>query len=159
MLARTEFLLLLDVDAFPISDEWLPAVLGPLRAGATVAGGHIHRDYVHPSYLAMRMRDFVARRHSFTVVGRWEKGVKGGAEGFRDAGEDISIRERAEFGPEATHLLPVTSTRGPGLLGTVFGDVVYHNFFSTGYGRSSTWTDETSSAWAEAVERYVERPG
>ncbi len=90
------------------------------------------------------------------MVGRWRKGVTAGADGFRDAGEDISIRERAQFGPQATHLIPVTSTRGPGLLGTVFGDVVYHNFFSTGYGGSSEWSDETTSAWTEAVAKYVD---
>ncbi len=156
LLVRTEFLVLLDVDAFPFSDGWLPAVLEPLRAGATVAGGHIHRNYVHPSFLAMRMRDFVRRRHSFTVVGRWHRGVTAGEGGFRDAGEDISIREREQFGPGATHLIPVTSTRGPGLLGTVFGDVVYHNFFSTGYGGSSEWSDETTSAWEDAVAEYVD---
>lgn len=153
--ARTEFLVLLDVDAFPLSDAWLPTVLDPLRAGCTVAGGYIHREYVHPSYLAMRTRDFVTRRHSFSMVGRWRKGVKGGGEGFRDAGEDISLREREQFGPATTHFVPVSETRGPGLLGTVFGDVVYHNFFATGYGAARDRTEQTSAAWDEAVARYV----
>jgi glycosyltransferase involved in cell wall biosynthesis len=152
---RTEFLVLLDVDAFPLSDRWLPEVLDALRSGCTVAGGHVHRQYVHPSYLAMRTRDFVTRHHSFSVVGQWRKGVKGGGEGFRDAGEDISVRERERFGPETTHLVPVTSTKGPGLLGTVFGDLVYHNFFSTGYGPAAQRKDQTTSAWDEAVARYV----
>jgi glycosyltransferase involved in cell wall biosynthesis len=154
---RTEFLVLLDVDAFPLSDEWLPAVLDPLRAGCTVAGGHIHRQYVHPSYLAMRTRDFVTRRHSFSMVGQWRKGVKGGGEGFRDAGEDISVRERERFGPDTTHFVPVTETRGPGMLGTVFGDLVYHNFFATGYGTAKDRTEQTGAAWDDAVARYVER--
>lgn len=153
---RTEYFVLLDVDAFPISDRWLDEVLDALRAGATVAGGHIHRQYVHPSYLAMRTVDFARGRHSFAMVGRWRKGVKGGGEGFRDAGEEISVRERARRGPDATHLVPVSSTRGPGLLGTVFGELVYHNFYSTGYGRSKDWTDDTASAWSEAVDRYVD---
>ncbi|MGZ4675043.1 MAG: glycosyltransferase family 2 protein [Acidimicrobiia bacterium] len=155
---RTEFLLLLDVDAFPISDRWIPEVTDALRAGATVAGGHIHREYVHPSYLAMRTRDFVLRGHSFATVGRWFKGITAGADGFRDAGEDISIRERQLYGAATTHLVPVTETRGPGLLGTVFGDVVYHNFFTTGYGAAADRTDETAAAWSEAVRRWVE-PG
>jgi hypothetical protein len=153
---RTEFLVLLDVDAFPLSDDWLPTVLDPLRAGCTVAGGHIHRQYVHPSYLAMRTRDFVNRSHSFSVVGRWYKGIEAGSNGFRDAGEDISIREREQFGPETTQLIPVTETRGPGLLGSVYGDVVYHNFFATGYGAAANRTHETSQAWQEAVARYVD---
>jgi glycosyltransferase involved in cell wall biosynthesis len=156
--ARSEFLILLDVDAFPLSDAWLPAVLDPLRAGCTVAGGFIHREYVHPSYFAMRLRDFVERKRSFATVQRWHPGVEAGAAGFRDAGENISLLERAEFGEQTTHFIPVSSTRGPGLLGTVFGDVVYHNFFTTGYGAAADRADQTSQAWHEAVERYVTTP-
>jgi len=152
----TEFFVLLDVDAFPFSDRWLPEVLDALRAGASVAGGHVHREYVHPSFLAMRTDDFARRKHSFTVVGKWRKGVKGGGEGYRDAGEDISLRERARRGAAATYFVPVTEKKGPGMLGTVFGDVVYHNFFSTGYGPAKDWTDRTEGAWAEAVARWVE---
>jgi glycosyltransferase involved in cell wall biosynthesis len=156
---RTEFLVLLDVDAFPFSDAWLPEVLDALRAGATVAGGHIHREYVHPSYLAMRTADFVTRKHSFAIVGKWRKGVKGGGAGFRDAGEDISVRERERFGPGATHFVPVTEKRGPGMLGTVFGDLVYHNFFATGYGPASERTEQTTGAWTDAVARWVDVGG
>lgn len=156
LMVETEFLVLLDVDAFPLSDRWLPEVIDALRGGCTVAGGHVHRQYVHPSYFAMRTRDFVSRDHSFSIVGEWKKGVKGGGEGFRDAGEDISVRERERFGPETTHLIPVTSTRGPGMLGTVFGDLVYHNFFSTGYGPAAQRTAQTNAAWDDAVARYVD---
>lgn len=155
MSVRSEYLVLLDVDAFPFSEDWLPTVLEPLKSGCTVAGGFIHREYVHPSFLAVRTRDFVARGHSFGTVGKFYRGDRERSKRFLDAGENLSLRERARFGPETTHFVKVSETRGPGLLGTVFGGVVYHNFFSTGYGGSSEWGDETAAAWDEAVARYV----
>ena len=79
--ARTSVVVALDVDAFPISDQWLSRLTTPLDEGATVVGAHggevldrlsrdvppewRGRDFVHPCCLAMRLRDFVARDHSF----------------------------------------------------------------------------------------------
>ena len=38
--ARTRIVIALDVDAFPISDTWLPRLAAALDSGATVAGAH-----------------------------------------------------------------------------------------------------------------------
>lgn len=121
LLATTEFVVALDVDAFPISDKWLPTVLGRLQAGAVVAGGADRRGFVHPSFLAMRRLDFVDKRHTFVAQYTGELGVDGW-----DVGELISVRERGRLG-----LIPVTSQFGPPPIGSVFGDIVYHNFYGS----------------------------
>ena len=139
LLARTEFVVALDVDAFPVSDRWLPAVLDLLRDGAMVAGGRGPRDIVHPSFLAMRRRRFVLGRHSF--VPRYAGEL--GADGW-DVGERISIRERGRLG-----FLPVTFQYGPPPIGTVYGDVVYHNF----YGVRHLLETDPDSALVDGLSR------
>jgi glycosyltransferase involved in cell wall biosynthesis len=150
LLAETEFVVALDVDAFPIRDGWLDLVLRPLRGGAEVAGAHLHRDYVHPSFLAMRLARFVLRGYSFRAR------VRGGRM-IWDTGEGISVLEK-----ERVHLIERTSLRGPGDLGSVFGGVLYHNFYATRFGRTDrdrlgpVERDEPARAWAEAVATYLD---
>ena len=57
----------------------------------------------------------------------------------------------------------MTSQRGPGDVGTVFGDLVYHNFYATRFGATSERTldevvgvEEPELAWEEALRRYVQ---
>lgn len=147
---RTEIAIALDVDAFPIADRWLPTLVD-LLADAEVAGARPHppatmygRSYVHACCLAIRTRDFVAKRHSFRPRAQeW------------DVGEGITLRAA-----NAAFLAP-THIRGPGHVGTVFGDVVYHNFYSVRFSVTDAekidWVDrsEPELAWAEAVERYL----
>jgi GT2 family glycosyltransferase len=152
-LARTEFAVALDVDAFPIADEWLVRVLEPLRVdGKLVAGGRLtdnenyrRRPYVQPCYLAMRRSTFARRRLSFRS--------KPGA----DTGEAITQK----LGIEAAAFIDQTEVRGPGPIGSVFGDVVYHNFFTTRFRRGDDVpldgieADDPRLAWSEAVDRWV----
>jgi glycosyltransferase involved in cell wall biosynthesis len=147
----TEFAVALDIDAFPISDEWLPKLLQGLDGGADVAGAcqkppatMFGREYIHPCCLAMRTRDFVTKRHSFRPrADEW------------DVGEGISVHSERIAG------LPPTSIRGPGAVGTVFGDVVYHNYYSVRFSLTDAdridWVDrgEPELAWSEAVARYL----
>ena len=72
---------------------------------------------------------------------------------YMDVGEALSHMLSVIYGSGAIHRIPVTSTRGPGPIGTVFGDVAYHNFASThGQGEHKRWAAE---AWAGAVEQYL----
>ncbi len=153
--ARTEFVVSLDVDAFPFRESWLDAVLDPLRAGAAIAGGE-YRAYAHPSFCAMRLRTFVERGHSFLARYRGEAGSTGW-----DVGERISLIERSRG---ACHLIPVTSVRGPGPLGTIFGGVVYHNFYAVRHLREAdpeaklddlVRRSDAIAAWTEATERLL----
>jgi glycosyltransferase involved in cell wall biosynthesis len=156
LLARTEHVVVLDVDAFPIRASWLEVLLQPLSEGAHVVGGETCRPYAHPSCLAMRLDRIVERRHSFMARYPGELGRTGW-----DVGELVSMRE-----PGAVCILPATSVRGPGTVGTVFADVVYHNFYATRHqAESDPATAEldggirqhdASTAWADAVARYLD---
>lgn len=151
---ETEFVVALDVDAFPLHDDWLERLLAPLSEGAQVSGARLNREYVHPCCWAMRMARFVERGHSFRshYVPRTEDRDASG-----DSGEEISTAEAPNL-----HFFEVTSQRGPGDVGTVFGDLVYHNFYATRFNATSDQTldhvvgvDDPGQAWEEALERYV----
>lgn len=162
--ARTRSVVALDVDAMPISQAWLPMLLDALHGGATVAGvqGGVHRDlartdlpeewrdrpdFVHPCCLAMRLRRFVYRRHTFRktrIDGR-----------LADPAERIADRE------ERLYFLEPTSVRGPGSLGQVHGGIVYHNAYGTRHRKEAmdlidgVSAEDAAAAWDEAVARYL----
>lgn len=158
LLVGTTYAIALDVDAFPITDDWVNRVLEPLRNGAEVSGARLNRSYVHPCCLAMRTRRFVERGHTFRsdYVPRTEESDASG-----DVGESISEREDGHLA-----FFEPTEQRGPGDVGTVFGGIVYHNFYSTRFGATSASVlddavtrADPEAAWAEAVARYaVEAP-
>jgi glycosyltransferase involved in cell wall biosynthesis len=154
LLSRTEHVVALDIDAFPIRADWLDVLQAPLRDGATVSGARAQRDYAHPCCLMMRLDRFVARRHTFSPnVGDWRPERLGGEEW--DTGESISRRE----GDDHLALLPRTHFRGPGHLGSVFGDVVFHNGASVrllaGDRVQGIEMTDVQASWSEAVARYV----
>jgi hypothetical protein len=154
LLCETEFVVALDVDAFPLHDDWLERLLAPLDAGAMVSGARLNREYVHPCCWAMRTARFVEQGHSFRshYVPRSE-----GRDASGDVGEEISAHEAPNL-----HFFDITSQRGPGDVGTVFGDLVYHNFYATRFNATSEPTldgvvaaDDPGEAWEDALRRYV----
>jgi glycosyltransferase involved in cell wall biosynthesis len=154
LLAETEFVVALDVDAFPLHDDWLERLLAPLDEGAQVSGARLNREYVHPCCWAMRKARFVEQGHSFRSH---YQPREAGRDASGDVGEDISAAEAPRL-----HFFEVTSQRGPGDVGTVFGDLVYHNFYATRFEATSARTldgvvaaGEPARAWDEALDRYV----
>jgi hypothetical protein len=154
LLCDTEYVVALDVDAIPLHDRWLSALLAPLDAGAQVAGARLNRSYVHPCCWAMRTARFVERRHSFRSQYRPRAD---GRDASGDVGEELSAREAPHL-----HFFEVTHQRGPGDVGTVFGDLVYHNFYATRFRHTTVGrldgvvaTVDAERAWQEAVQRYV----
>lgn len=154
LLAETEFVVALDVDAFPLHDDWLERLLAPLSEGAQVSGARLNRSYVHPCCWAMRKARFVERRHSFRSNYRPREE---GRDASGDVGEEISATEAPNL-----HFFEVSSQRGPGDVGTVFGDLVYHNFYATRFNATTDQTldgvvaaDDSAKAWDEALERFV----
>ena len=154
LMARTEFVVAMDIDAFPIRARWLDDLLEPLDHGFTMSGAHVKRDYVHPCCLAMRTERFVRRGMSFKARYR---------DHYGDVGELMAAGDSGPF-----HYLEPTSVRGPGAVGSVFGDLVYHNFYSTRFSLTRTdviddvvGKDDPRLAWSEAVRRYLgaEAPG
>jgi glycosyltransferase involved in cell wall biosynthesis len=151
--ASTSTVVAFDIDAFPISARWLEAVVDPLDHGAVIAGAHLHRAYIHPCFLALRRSDFLDYRLSFVPVGRCPSPEVPATGLYLDAGEAVSHVLSLAYGTKAIHRIPSTSTRGPGVIGTVFGDVVYHNFYST-HGRGEMGK-AGAEAWEAAVRQYV----
>lgn len=154
LLAETEFVVALDVDAFPLHDDWLAELLAPLDDGAMVSGARLNRQYVHPCCWAMRKARFVEREHSFRSHYQPREGER---DASGDVGEEISAAEAPRL-----HFFEVTEQRGPGDVGTVFGNLVYHNFYATRFNAGSGGTldevveaDDSSRAWQEALQRYV----
>jgi glycosyltransferase involved in cell wall biosynthesis len=154
LLCETEYAVALDVDAFPLHDRWLSELLRPLDTGAHIAGARLNREYVHPCCWAMRTERFITRGHSFRSNYRPREH---GRDASGDVGEEMSAREAPRL-----KYLEVTSQRGPGDVGTVFGGTVYHNFYATRFRATSERTldvnvaaDDAERAWEEALRRYV----
>jgi hypothetical protein len=155
LLCDTEYIVALDVDAFPLHDRWPDDLLAPLDAGARNSGARLNREYVHPYCWAMRTARFVEQRHSFQLRYRRREH---GHDASGDVGEEMSGREAPHL-----HFFEVASQRGPGDVGTVFGDLVSHNFYATRFQAfrqqrldGIVKRNDAERAWDEAVRRYVQ---
>jgi glycosyltransferase involved in cell wall biosynthesis len=146
----TEYLAVLDVDAFPISDQWLQQSIAALEAGAKAAGARMHRNFVHPCFLVTYTKVLHDYGLTFRPVGSLAK-LSTEAPLFLDVAEALSQRLIVKFGGgQALHFFDITSTRGTGVDGAVFGGLVYHNMFATqGKGR-----DDALRHWHEALATY-----
>jgi hypothetical protein len=106
--------------------------------------------FAHPCCIAMRTRDFVERNHTF--IPNHGKG-KYGVDQW-DVAQRISMRERGRV-----FLVELSEVRGPRALGSVFGGIVYHNFFSIrpviGPDNEGVSRDEALRAWEEAKGKYL----
>jgi hypothetical protein len=118
LLSRTEFVLTLDVDAFPYDSGWMPRFLEPMDRGM-LAVGCSWQDWAHPCCMTLRTRDFVLRNLTFRA---------NAAHGW-DVGQELSSR----LGRAAIDLVPRTGPVPPSgaMLHAHFGDVVYHNGYSS----------------------------
>lgn len=154
LLARTEYVMALDVDAFPYRAAWLPTFLDPLDHGATVSGCEAEEHFAHPCCLAMKTDRFVRARHTF--VANMDRGW--------DVGQRISQIEGNKV-----HLVPKTGNlHGSGIVSASYGDVLYHNAYGTRHLRLANpdqdALDPTShfamtrqvarEVWAEATLRF-----
>jgi glycosyltransferase involved in cell wall biosynthesis len=153
LLCQTEYVVALDVDAFPLHAAWLRDLLAPLDQGCQVSGARLNRQYVHPCCWAMRTARFIGQSHSFRSHYRPRAP---GRDASGAVGEEISAREAG-----ALRFFEITSQRGPGDVGTVFGDLVYHNFYATRFRASREPTldgtvepGDPERAWQEALRRY-----
>lgn len=164
LLARTEYVIALDVDAFPISKGWTDRLIGPLEGGYDVAGAHVRAGFVHPCCLAIRLDRFVSQQHSFMSRRgqRWAVDATDKSAPGWDTGWRISLREDRRF------LIDRTEVLGPGDIGSSWAGLVYHNFYSTRFGSKvpppseeigfGVTEDAAADAWHKAVERYISGP-
>ena len=146
-MVRTEYFVTLDVDAFPVSPDWLDVLRGHLEAGNQVVGGRLYRTFAHPSMMAMRTSRFRDRKHTF-IRSSWRSSEDFVHGESWDVGELISRREDPNVA-----LIEASEVRGPGVIGTVYGGIVYHNGVSAhGHARNR---EEGRAAWCEATERFL----
>ncbi len=144
---RTEFFVTLDVDAFPVAADWLEVLRRHLDAGNEVVGGRLYRSFAHPSMMAMRTRTFREHRHTF-IRSAWRTSADFVHGESWDVGELISRQEEPQVA-----LIEASEVRGPGVIGTVYGGIVYHNGVSA-HGRSEN-REEGRTAWREATTRFL----
>ena len=125
LLSSTEYVMSLDADAFPFSEKWLSTFLDPLEAGHDVVGCECARGYAHPCCLAMRNETFTSGRHTFRPTYPLDAHGKAGY----DVGELLSRR----INLDRVAIVPKTnSVHGADwFVGATFGDVVYHNAYSS----------------------------
>jgi glycosyltransferase involved in cell wall biosynthesis len=155
LLARSEYVVALDADAFPLSRDWIEQLTLPLRE-RQVSGVLVNRQYAHPCGMAMRRERFVRERHTFRA--RFQP--QGLGDTAWDCGELISMREWPDV-----HLIPRSSSRGPGWLGTVWDGVLYHNFYAARhrfeFGEDAPGSlhgitaSDARTAWHEAIEDHL----
>lgn len=147
--ARTEFVVALDVDAFPIHAGWLSPSIRALEEGYHLSGACFHRNFIHPCFLVARHDMIIMNDLSFRPLGQHPR-KDGSFNYFFDVGEALSQAVIVKYGSKSLHRIEPTETRGPGMAGTVFGGSVYHNFYTT-YGDQR---QGSLQLFKEAVERF-----
>jgi glycosyltransferase involved in cell wall biosynthesis len=121
------YIVTLDSDAFPVSDDWLPCLRQRLQDPVRAVGIRHHRDYIHPSCLMMARNTlddlgvtFLAEKDGpsrFDVAERISHELK--QRGFRIAGlQRTSARRRG-------------SASEPVYLGATYEGLVYHQWYTT----------------------------
>ena len=117
----------LDSDAFPLCDNWLPALRARLNDRVKVAGIRHHRDYIHPSCLIVARETLDDLQLSFL-------NEKDGVSKF-DVAERISVDLKTRgyelAGLERTEAQRRGSVAEPVYLGSQYEGLVYHQWYTT----------------------------
>jgi hypothetical protein len=156
LLCRTETAITLDSDAVPLRADWLEQVLDPLRQeGVVLAGLRSSRDFVHPVFSALSVKEFVRRKLSFQV---WQ--LPGIAQDERIWGEncwDTAELMTARLDEHEVVFVDRTPNPVSGLPGMTTGDVVYHHGGVTRATEETAHdlTDSSYQGWREALESLL----
>lgn len=154
------YVVTLDSDAFPLSDDWLPCLRGLLSDSVLVAGIKHHRDYIHPSCL------IVARRTlddlGLTFLNEKDR------PGNLDVAERISIEVKRRGYQIAGLRMTSNQRRGsisePVYLGCEYEGLVYHQWYTTRSLLASTKQVDDVPPGAieqclrETIERFQAEP-
>lgn len=144
------YIVALDSDAFPLSDDWLQRLHARLTGQVKVAGIRHHRDYIHPSCL-------MVERKTLDHFGLSFLDEKGGPSKF-DVAERISHEvKRRGFqlsGLEQTASLRRGSMSEPVDLGAEYSGIVHHQWYTTrSVTAAGTRVDDVPQ---EAIERSLQ---
>lgn len=156
MTAASEYIVALDVDAFPISNDWIQRLMDPLEDGQRVSGAGASNGQIAPCCLMISVRRFIENRHTFT-----SRLVPGNEPLLRpelqwDVGRRISMKE----GTEALHRFERTTYLEPDqCVGEIFDRLVFHNGYATvgllPHERGSTSQETAWTTWERAQERWA----
>ncbi len=154
--ARTSVVVTLDSDAVPLRPRWLDVVVEPVRSGrAVLCGLRASRDYVHPVFMAVDLKEFTRRRLSFETHFRPGASPHEGEWGVDrwDTGELLS---RAVDARELVFIDP-TPNAVDGLPGMTTGEVVYHHggVSRASSGGSGRTVDESYRTWHAALRALL----
>jgi glycosyltransferase involved in cell wall biosynthesis/SAM-dependent methyltransferase len=124
---RSPYLVTLDSDAFPVSEQWLPELQSRINGRVKVAGILHHRGYIHPSCLMTAAETLDEWKLTFL-------NEKSGPARL-DVGERISLDVKRR-GHEISGLARTAercrgSVSEPVYLGSVYEDLVYHHWYTT----------------------------
>jgi glycosyltransferase involved in cell wall biosynthesis len=124
---RSPYIVTIDSDAFPLSDDWLRRLHARLKDKVKVAGILHHRDYIHPSCLMIARKTLEDLNLTFLD----EKDCASRL----DVAERISceIRKRGFriAGLERTGAKRRGSASEPVYLGSEYEQIVYHQWYTT----------------------------
>lgn len=121
------YIVTLDSDAFPLSDEWLPRLRSMLSDQVKVAGIRHHRDYIHPSCLMVARNTLDEFGLSFLNEKERPSNL--------DVAERISVKVKRRgykiAGLDRTASQQRGSISEPVYLGSEYEGIVYHQWYST----------------------------
>ncbi len=121
------YIVTLDSDAFPLSDDWLPSLRARLNDKVKVTGIRHHRDYVHPSCLMIERATL--DRFSLSFLNEKDRPSK------LDVAERISVDLKTRgfeiSGLERTGAMRRGSASEPVYLGSRYEELVYHQWYTT----------------------------
>lgn len=124
---RSPYLVTLDSDAFPLTTDWLVCLRERLREPMRIVGILHHRDYIHPSCLMIARQTL--DELDLTFLNEKDRPSR------LDVAERISVelksRGFALGGLERTAAQRRGSTAEPVYLGSEYGGLVHHQWYST----------------------------
>jgi hypothetical protein len=145
-----DYIVTLDNDSFPVSDDWLDVLVSGCESGAAVSG--VYRDemapsvhpFVHVSGLCVGRADLHGLDVSF---GRDIEHA--GEQHAQDAGynQDVGQKITYEFIRAGRTISPLTRSNKVNfhfMMGGIYGDVIYHQ--GAGSRRASFWTPSDADA-------------
>ena len=144
------YLVALDSDAFPLIDDWLPALRARLGERVRAAGILHHRGYIHPSCMMVARETLDDFGLTFLIEKRQPMQL--------DVGRSISVEIEAR-GYEISGLQRTASRRRGGQsepvdLGSTYEGLVYHQWYTTRADIAGTaLVDDVPS---EAIARSLE---
>jgi len=149
------YIVTLDSDAFPLSDDWLTELRRRLDDGAHVAGIGHHRGYIHPSCL-------MVARHVLDDLGLTFLNEKD-RQSRLDVAERISVEVQRRGGKINALERSAAARRGsisePVYLGSEYAGIVHHQWYTTRsvVAEGGQVDDVPQSAISESLRELVDR--